>query len=143
MTDLSSPPFALSALSVLLIDDDLFMLDLVATMLRKLGITRLALAPDGRRGVAAVAAAGTAPDVVICDLNMPGMDGFQVMEHMAGRDYKGGLIVLTGLADRVRNSAAVMGRFHQLNVICALAKPVTPQALRSALAAVPAPAAWR
>jgi CheY-like chemotaxis protein len=126
---------SLAHLSVLLIDDDTFMLDLIGSMLELHGIRRLVTAADGERGVRAFDS-NAMPDLVICDLNMPGKDGFQVMEHLAARGYQGSVIVLTGMDERVRNSASLMGRFHQLHIAASLAKPVKPAGLRVALESV-------
>jgi CheY-like chemotaxis protein len=130
----SSPPTspagaALSSLHVLLVDDDSFMLELLASMLRKLGVGRVALAADGQRAVAAFEAGRAVPDLIICDINMPGKDGFQVMEEISAKGYKGAVVLLSGMTARVLNSAALMGRFHHLNVLGVLQKPVSREGL--------------
>ena len=127
-------PTAVSATSVLLIDDDPFMLELLANMLRSMGVTRITLAPDGDRGAASFAN-GT-PDLVICDLNMPGRDGFQVMEVLAAAGYKGAVILLSGMDERTLRSASLMGRFHHLRVLGAVSKPISRSNLASLIARV-------
>ena len=129
---------SLSSLSVLLIDDDPFMHELLSSMLRKLGITRIAIAADGERGMAAIGSAAGAPDVIVCDLNMPGKDGFEVMEALAARHFGGSVILLSGMPERVLNSAALMGRFHHLNVLGVVTKPVSKAALAGLLGQVKA-----
>lgn len=124
----------LSALTVLVVDDDSFMLELLGSMLRQLGVTRVTVAADGQRGIAAFDQAVLPPDVVICDINMPGKDGFEVMEHIGLGGYRGGVILLSGMNSRVLNSAALMGRFHHLDVLAVLTKPAPRLALRDALA---------
>lgn len=123
----------LAGLRVLIVDDDPFTHELLASMLRQLGVTRIALAADGERGVAALSDARGAPDVIICDLNMPGKDGFQVMEALAASTFKGGVILLSGMEQRVLNSAALMGRFHQLKILGVAQKPVSKAALGALL----------
>ncbi|HEY0444619.1 MAG TPA: response regulator [Candidatus Limnocylindrales bacterium] len=64
---------------ILAIDDDEASLDLIEESLVPLGfsVTRAA------SGLAGIAIAGQAvPDLVICDLLMPGMDGFEVIERL-------------------------------------------------------------
>lgn len=123
----------LSPLHVLVVDDDAFIRDMLADMLDTLGVGRVSAASDGTRAVAALESPHSQPDVIICDLNMPGKDGFEVMELIAGKGYRGAVIVLSGMNERVLNSAAVMGRFHRLKVTGVLQKPVAPQALGQAL----------
>lgn len=134
-TPLSAPLGAqsLAALTVLLIDDEAFMHELLAAMLRQIGVTRITTAHDGEQGIAALATAAVAPDIIICDLNMPGKDGFQVMEALAASRFQGGVILLSGLEQRMLNSAALMGRFHHLRVLGVVAKPVSKAALTKLL----------
>ncbi|HEX8611795.1 MAG TPA: response regulator [Telluria sp.] len=133
MTAISTPT-TLASLHVLLVDDDPFMLELLGSMLNKLGVTRVSQAADGERGVAAMATGRGTPDVVICDIHMPGKDGFQVMEAMAANAYKGAVVLLSGMDARTLNSAALMARFHHLNVLGVMTKPVSKAALSDLLA---------
>lgn len=126
------PATAHADLHVLLVDDDSFTQDLLASMLRKLGVVQISSAADGESGSAALRG-GALPDLVICDLNMPGKDGFQLMEAMAASGYRGAVVLLSGMQPRVLNSAAVMGRFHQLNVLDVVAKPVARAVLADLL----------
>lgn len=125
-----------ASLNVLLVDDDPFMHELLRGMLRALGVNRVAVASDGHAGMAALADGPSTPDVIICDIHMPGQDGFQVMESLAQRRYQGAVILLSGMDARTLNSAALMGRFHHLNVLGVVAKPVSRPALATLLARV-------
>lgn len=134
MNTMTSPATTRSAsdLHVLVVDDDQFTRELLASMLRKQGVLQVTLATDGERGLAALQGQ-SAPDLVICDLNMPGKDGFQMMEGMAAARYKGAVVMLSGMQQRVLNSAGVMARFHQLNVLGVVAKPVSRDGLATLL----------
>ena len=132
----AAPAHSFSRLGVLLIDDDPFTHELLGSMLRQLGVTRIASAADGERGLAALRDGYGQPDVIICDINMPGKDGFEVMEAMAARHFEGAVILLSGMPERVLNSAALMGRFHHLNVLGVVNKPVSKAALSGLLAKV-------
>lgn len=129
MNDFTARPAAGNDnLHVLVIDDDPFTHELLGGMLRKLGVQRIATASDGAAGLAALQGPGTF-DLVICDLNMPGKDGFQLMEAMAAKGFAGAVVLLSGMQQRVLNSAALMGRFHQLHILEVVAKPVSRDAL--------------
>ncbi|WP_317204318.1 response regulator [Janthinobacterium sp.] len=121
-------------LRVLLVDDDPFMLDVLEAQLRALGVAAIATAGDGALALAAYEAAAAKPDLIVADLRMPGLDGFELLNGLAERRYEGGLILLSGQEDRVLNSAHLMAQFHQLQVLAALAKPVDAQALARAVA---------
>jgi len=73
-------PDAASALSrVLVIDDEASFRQVIVKFLSKQGY-QVAAAADGRAGVAL--AAETPPDLILCDLNMPGMDGYGVLAEL-------------------------------------------------------------
>lgn len=130
--------FATSELSfpqhVLLVDDDEFMLELITDMLHDLGVPNIATAADGAQGFAAFQSARQAPDIVICDINMPKADGFQMMELLAKENKNCGFILMSGLDQRYVNSATLMAKFHHLNILGALQKPVEKQVLAALLA---------
>ncbi len=127
------------ALRVLLVDDDEFMLDFACDLLKEMGVRAISTANDGRSALSAFDLASPKPDVILCDLQMPGKDGFQLMEALAERKYKGGVIVLSGQQDRVLHSAELMGQFHQLQVLGTLAKPADRATLQKAIGKLQTP----
>ncbi|MDR3494348.1 MAG: SpoIIE family protein phosphatase [Ancalomicrobiaceae bacterium] len=65
---------------VLIVDDSATMRGLIAWHLKSVGLTNLAFAQDG---IAALAAAeAVTPDLVIADLAMPNMDGFELCRRL-------------------------------------------------------------
>lgn len=97
---------------ILLVDDVLDDAEMLAELLRYLGQDATAVG-DGAQALAMVSA--FAPDVVILDLLMPGLDGFKVAEaikKIPGLE-KTGLFALSGLNDAaVRERCANIG-FHR------------------------------
>lgn len=67
------------AVKILVIDDDETALDISERILSKRGFSVIT-ANSGEAGV--VFAKSTAPDVIVLDVMMPEMDGWQVMEHL-------------------------------------------------------------
>jgi signal transduction histidine kinase/DNA-binding response OmpR family regulator len=101
---------------VLVIDDEAVARDLVANALRPEGF-EVVTAASGREGLAL--ARERQPDLVICDLIMPEMDGFEVVNRLAESDMPKDvpILILTGQnltsADRERLNgkvAAVMNK---------------------------------
>src|SRR5574339_118041 len=84
---------------VLAIDDDPTMRDLVAQFLSLAGY-QVELADGGAAGLAAIRA--NPPDVVVCDVDMPGMSGFEVLSRLRGEAATAVLpfVLLTSLSDR-------------------------------------------
>ena len=67
---------ALGSLDVLVIDDEPFIRKLIARMLFELGVKNVVDAEDGADGMNKVRQSRKGFDVIICDLEMPNMDGF-------------------------------------------------------------------
>ncbi|MGH7995715.1 MAG: response regulator, partial [Opitutaceae bacterium] len=64
---------------ILVIDDDLALRRTLEIALQTFGYEAI-LAADGRQGIAL--ARETQPDLILCDVNMPGMDGRAVLQAM-------------------------------------------------------------
>ncbi len=76
---------------VLIIDDSALMRRIVAKALREAGVEldEVAEAANGAEGVArlaSLAAEGRAPDLVLCDVHMPVMDGVGFLGERAARE---------------------------------------------------------
>ena len=84
---------------VLAIDDDPSMLDLVVHILRRAGY-EVDVAADGAAGLQRIRT--QAPDLVLCDVNMPGMDGFATLESIRADTGTAALpfVLLTALDNR-------------------------------------------
>jgi DNA-binding NtrC family response regulator len=90
---------------VLVVDDVPAMAEQYAYDLRRLGGYDVRLAPDGREALDRLAAEPV--DCVILDLEMPGMDGFDVLRALARTGSDVPVIVYTGTGDYDRCIQAV------------------------------------
>lgn len=93
----------------------------------------VSVACDGPAGLEAVRT--WAPDVVFCDVGLPGLDGYEVARRLRAEGSRARLIALTGYA-----RAADIERAHQAGFDDHLAKPADLERLASSLATV---VAWR
>jgi DNA-binding response OmpR family regulator len=80
---------------LLVIDDDRSLVELLSDYLSRAG-HEVTGAPDGQRGLAAAAA--TDPDLVILDVTMPGLDGWQTLARLRAADTVP-VIMLTARGD--------------------------------------------
>lgn len=87
---------------VLIVEDD----SGVRRMLeRSLGAEGFEVTTAADGGAALASAEVTAPDLVVLDVAMPGMDGFEVCRHLRAKGLTGGVLMLTArdsVEDRVR-----------------------------------------
>jgi len=62
--------------------------------------------------------------VMVLDLNMPEMDGIEVMRRLAGMPNPPALILISGHDVGVLHSAEKLGSAHKLNILTSLDKPI-------------------
>ncbi|MGE0255347.1 MAG: EAL domain-containing protein [Alphaproteobacteria bacterium] len=128
----------------LVVDDEAFMRGMIVRILARIGCSEVATAESGADALSVMAGPDGPPDVVLCDLNMPGMDGVEFLRHLAALPFIGAIVLISGEDRRVLRTAQDLAEIHALNVLGAIGKPVTPAALSAVLArhdiSVPRPA---
>jgi DNA-binding NtrC family response regulator len=111
---------------VLIVDDDECQRTLLAQMTAALGFA-VATAADGEDALAQHSA--LAADVILTDLVMPRMDGFELLKNLESTGDRTPTIVLTGVAGIEEGISVV----HDLKAFWFLEKPVQPGILRALL----------
>jgi EAL domain-containing protein (putative c-di-GMP-specific phosphodiesterase class I) len=77
------------------------------------------------------------PALILLDLNMPGVDGVEIMRHLAADRCQATVILASGSVDgRTLDVAARLGNERGLRIGGVLRKPVRPETLRQLLASV-------
>lgn len=122
-----------SSLRILVIDDEAFVLKLTVRILSKLGLDDVVTASNGLIALAEIDNATAPFDVIICDLNMPEMDGIAFMRHAADKGVSAGMILLSGEDERMLETARDLAAAHNLNILGVIPKPLKPDALSSLL----------
>jgi DNA-binding response OmpR family regulator len=113
---------------VLLIDDDRTLLDVLAMAFEEAGHAVIR-AEDGRAGLAA--AEGERPDVIVSDVNMPGLDGFQLCRALRAKGDPVALILLTSRDNEIDEALGL-----DLGADDYVAKPFSPREVVSRVRAV-------
>lgn len=113
-----------SNLSILVIDDEPFVLGMVIRILNKLGYINVDTANNGSVALGKLITVDTPYELIICDLNMPEMDGVAFMGHAHESGFTGGMILLSGEDTRMLETALGLAKVHELNVLGALKKPL-------------------
>jgi EAL domain-containing protein (putative c-di-GMP-specific phosphodiesterase class I) len=102
-------------------------------MLHSLGVKSVGRALDGNAALAAIEGAIRPPQLLICDLTMPGMDGIEFLRHLANRRFEGGVIISSGGDQRVIKTVESLVQAHKLRFLGTLQKPVEETALLTTL----------
>ena len=118
------------SLRVLILDDEPFMLKLLAHQLTILGFSEIITCENGFAALAVIDASGPAIGLVVCDLSMPEMDGVEFIRHLVARDFQGALILASGVDIRILQAAEQLVKAHGMTLLGVLQKPVSPQSLK-------------
>lgn len=119
-------------LRVLLVDDDSFQRRVIGRMLGAQRAVDIFEAGDGEQALALVSAEASDFDLVLCDLDMPVMDGLAFIRHM-GPTSRARLLLLSGCDTSLLGSAMAMCRAYGIEPLGALKKPVGADQLQALL----------
>ncbi|MBX3671000.1 MAG: bacteriohemerythrin, partial [Rhodocyclaceae bacterium] len=119
----------LPQLSIMVIDDEPFMNDLMTCMLAELNLPDVTCFESGTDAMAVLDGPGNKPDVILLDINMPGMDGIEVVEQLAQRRYSGSLILVSGEDELMLRTTEKLARENKLFVPGSVKKPPLPERL--------------
>ena len=119
--------------AILVLDDEPFMLKLIIRTLSNLGYLRVGGCDNGLAALDRIRVPGDTPDVILCDLNMPEMDGMAFVRNLVGQRFAGSMILISGEDERMLQTAEALVRAHGITMLGHLRKPVQPAALTDLL----------
>jgi len=124
----------IAGLRFLVVEDHGFQRWLIASLLEGMGAKSVCPVSDGRAALEVLAALDRGIDVVVSDLDMPGMDGMELIRHMAENRHLASLIVVSALSPVLINTVETMSRAYGVDLLAAIQKPLTAKKLVAALA---------
>ena len=119
--------------STLVIDDSRSILDYFNIILEGMGVLNVFTALNGKKALEILDHEDDI-ELILCDINMPEMDGIEVLRHLSERNYQGKIILISGEHQRVLDSTVRLAEAYALNIIGALKKPITIKQLHELLA---------
>ncbi|MGL6040209.1 MAG: EAL domain-containing protein, partial [Deefgea sp.] len=128
-----APDHLVSPLSIVLVDDDEFMLEVVQQQLANMGVTQIMRFMQARDALAHLAERHSQPDWILCDLQMPDMDGVAFLRELGQLKYSGAIAILSGMDEQVLKATERLANSFGLNLGGSLNKPVNPSALAALL----------
>lgn len=120
-------------MKTLLVDDESFALGLLSHQLTTLGVLDVITCEHAADAMALLESGDHVFDLIMCDLQMPGMDGIEFIRQLVRIGYAGDLVLVSGEDERILQTAERLSKAHRLNVLGSLRKPVSPERLRQVL----------
>ncbi|GAB4277280.1 MAG: EAL domain-containing response regulator [Methylomicrobium sp.] len=118
-----------SNVNILVLDDDVFMLKLLGYMLTGIGCSNVTYHTSGNDALSDMSVPDAVPDIILLDINMPGMDGVEFVRHLAEREYPGTLILISGEDDLMLRATEKLANSYHLSVAGRLHKPINAASL--------------
>jgi EAL domain-containing protein (putative c-di-GMP-specific phosphodiesterase class I)/CheY-like chemotaxis protein len=119
----------LSELKFLAVEDHEFQRAMLLKMLARLGATQVSTAADGYAALEIVMAPGASIDIIISDLDMPGMDGLEFMRHVGEAHIPVAIILASALESVLLDSVETMTRAYGVTILGVIQKPITQEKL--------------
>ena len=115
--------------NVLVIDDHRFQRSVLTRMLKAIGIVNVLEAEDGIGALALVRAHRDSIMLIITDVDMPEMDGLELLRRLSEEAPQTAVAIHSALDRSLLKSIEVMAAAYGVDLISVLEKPVTEQAL--------------
>lgn len=121
--------------NVLVVDDDPILCEICKSHLQAIGVPRVETAGNGRQALGLLNIAGSLPDFVICDLNMPELDGVQFLSRLHESGFTGHIAIVSGEDRSIIHTARTLAETIGLKVAGVVKKPMRRDALDKLLEA--------
>jgi EAL domain-containing protein (putative c-di-GMP-specific phosphodiesterase class I) len=118
-----------SKLKFLAVEDHEFQRGMLLKMLARLGATNVSTAADGRAALNIVKSSYPSIDIIISDLDMPGMDGLELMRHLSEARIPVAIILTSALESVLLDSIETMTRAYGVKILGVIQKPITLEKL--------------
>lgn len=114
----------------LVVEDHPFQRWLIANQLREMGAKGVLTAVDGNSALEIMSGPGPPIDIVISDLDMPGMDGMALIRNIAERDRAISLIVVSAADSALIGAVETMARAYGVTLLGSIQKPLIAKKLQ-------------
>ena len=122
--------------TVLIIDDDPILRVMAQEHFERRGTSQVLHAKDGQEALHLLKDSGDQIDFVLSDINMPALNGVELMQRLTDSDYKGPIVIVSSTPDVLIKMAQELGTQNKLNVVGTLEKPFSSQQLDHVVASI-------
>ena len=112
------------ARSILVVDDSKAILVVMQAILNELNVPNVTTCLDAQDALNKVKTNLYTFDAVFTDLNMPDMDGMELIRHLGDIQYPGAIVIISEMNSKIIDLAADLARKNNVHLIGNIAKPV-------------------
>jgi EAL domain-containing protein (putative c-di-GMP-specific phosphodiesterase class I) len=119
--------------TALIVEDSTVQREHVAGLLRQIGFGTVLIANDGINALRTLELRAAPVDLVLTDLDMPGMDGMELIQQLAKRRWAANLIAASANQPRLQEAAGSLPLGSAMRLLSTMPKPVRLEALQGLL----------
>jgi EAL domain-containing protein (putative c-di-GMP-specific phosphodiesterase class I)/CheY-like chemotaxis protein len=123
-----------SDLNFLVVEDNDFQRHWLKVMLSNIGAINIRQAVDGHEALRILQDKKHAIDVSFIDLNLPGMDGMELIRHMSKQERSPSIVLASALAPSLIFSVKTMSKAYGVNLLGSIEKPANPGTILNLIA---------
>lgn len=117
-------------LNVLVVEDDDFQRNIIVRMLHSLSVSSVNEVDNGKSALEIIHKQDIPVDIILCDLNMPEMDGLEFLRHVGEEQHNIAIIIISALDSKLVMAAGRMTRMYGVKLLGAIEKPIYLEQLK-------------
>ncbi len=111
-------------LQILVVEDHVFQRKMIVHMLHSLGIRNVRQAGNGLQALDTMGDRQLGQlDIVLCDLDMPEMDGMEFLRHLSERQPNLSVVIMSSMEGPLITSVSKMAKSYGVKILGAIEKP--------------------
>jgi len=125
--------------TILIVEDNYFQRTMLACLARSTGAAEVLEAGDGLQALEVLRTHTGLVDLILCDLDMPNMDGMEFIRHLVEVETSTALAITSAVDTSILSAVQTMCQAYGITPLGVLPKPVTLERLKQLMQRINAP----